>query len=372
MSEPLPNVRLMSCRALPLALPLRRGTRPVSSRIAPRAHVHRPRARWASTTLERPLARRSRLVAVAAGTSAIQWSSSVDASVCLDVPLDLYTLLGAPKAALPDADAVLQAMVARLARDEEDESGFTAAAVATSQGLVEQAAACLSNRESRKAYDASLLRNPRATTPVRVPPRPSHVHRRRIATVGSDIRGHRCGSLTTTGAISPTLAGHMLHRIAWCMYDSEFALRPLDTRGGGPSQLSRRASRGTALDIRYIGVATLLSLPQAVDRRCLTTGRPVRRWLTADAFSRSSLRRCRSRRCPAYCCCCRYETCVLASLVSSHLTHARRLQGECVSAGKWVCRSARGASDVRGCGELLARACYLLPPPRRAQNRCFC
>jgi hypothetical protein len=87
--------------------------------------------------------------------------------------MDLYALLGGTKASLPDADAVMQAMVARLTKDnDEADSGFTPAALATRTLLVEQAAACLGNQESRKAYDASLLRNPKASTPVRRPRHP--------------------------------------------------------------------------------------------------------------------------------------------------------------------------------------------------------
>ena len=182
--RPLQPKHLPMTRALLAAVPVAHAAAPtaraatpvaVARAAAPRAARAQLRANgcgWAKPvrTDAKPVrVRATRAVSTAASAGAIAWPPSVDQSVCMDVPMDLYALLGGTKASLPDADAVLQAMVARLTKDDDDESGFTLAAVATRTLLVEQAAACLSNQESRKAYDASLVRNPKASTPVRRP-----------------------------------------------------------------------------------------------------------------------------------------------------------------------------------------------------------
>jgi hypothetical protein len=173
----------MTSRALLVTVPVVHASAPtaraanpatVARAAAPRAarvHLRAYGRGWAVRRNPTPVcARATRAVSTAASIGAIAWPPSVDQSVCLDVPMDLYALLGGTKASLPDADAVLQAMVARLTKDDDEEdSGFTPTALATRTLLVEQAAACLSNQESRKAYEASLLRNPKASTPVRRP-----------------------------------------------------------------------------------------------------------------------------------------------------------------------------------------------------------
>jgi hypothetical protein len=156
---------LATVRVAHASAPTARAANPatVARAAAPRAARVRLRANgrgWAVRRKPTPVcARAARAVSTAASAIAISWPRSVDQSVCLDVPMDLYALLGGTKASLPDADAVMQAMVARLTKDnDEADSGFTPAALATRTLLVE--------------YDASLLRNPKASTPVRRPRHP--------------------------------------------------------------------------------------------------------------------------------------------------------------------------------------------------------